>query len=125
MEREVHYYGDLVRRLFLGGAVLMLVALPFVNPLLPFPIFTSILVIIILCLVAGLTNPLQTWVAIINEVTAIIAVLVFEYYAVLYYQNSGFSLIFNINQILALNFLVAFYYATKNLRGIIVSNKGR
>ncbi len=121
MEREIHYYGDLVRRFFLGGAVLMLLTLPFVNPLLPFPIFTSILVIIILCLVAGLTNPLQAWVAVINEITAVIAVLVFEYYAVMYYQNGGVSVIFNVNQVLSLNILVAFYYSTKNLRGIILS----
>ena len=121
MEREIHYYGDLVRRLFFGGAIFMLISLPFVSSILPFPIFASLIAIIALSFVAGLTNPMQSWVAVINEIIAISAVLAFEYYAITYYENLGFSSVFAINQILALNFLVALYYQTKNLRGIILA----
>ena len=121
MEKQVHYYGDLVRKLFLGGAIVMVITLPFLNTLLPFSIFTSLIVIIALSFVAGITTPLERWAPLLNEITSVISVLVFEYYAVLYYNEYGISLIFIVNQVLALNFLTALYYSTKNLRGLITA----
>ena len=112
-----HYYGNLVRRLFLVGALVMLISLPFLNSLLPVPLFYSLLAIIVLSLVAGFTSPVKKWAIIINELLAILAVLAFEYYAVGYYvQYAGWSWLFAVNQLLALNFLVALYYNTKTLR---------
>lgn len=115
----LHYYGNLVRRLFLTGAIIMLLSLPFLNSLLPVPLFYSLLAIIILSLVAGFTSPRKTWAIIVDEIIATVAVLVFEYYAVGYYlQYTALSGLFIVNQLLALNFLVALYYNTKTLREI-------
>lgn len=117
MENALHYYGNLVRRLFLGGAIVMLLGLPFFNAILPVDIFYSLLAIIILSLVAGFTSPRKTWAIAVDEIIAIVAVLAFEYYAVGYYiQYAGWSWIFAISQLLALDFLVALYYNTKTLR---------
>lgn len=117
MENMFHYYGNLVRRLFLGGAIVMLLSLPFLNPLLPIPLFYSLLAIIVLSIVAGFTSPRKRWAIAIDEIIAIVAVLAFEYYAVGYYvQYAGWSWLFIVNQLLALDFLVALYFNTKTLR---------
>lgn len=113
----MHYYGNLVRRFFLIGAVIMLLTLPFLNPLLPVPLFYSLLAIIVLSLVAGLTSPVKTWAIFLDELIAVTAVLIFEYYAVGYYvQYSWESSLFIVNQLLAFDFLFALYYNTKTLR---------
>lgn len=117
MENPLHYYGNLVRRLFLAGAIVMLLALPFLNYLLPIPLFCSLLAIIILSVVAGFTSPWRKWAIVMDEVIAIVAVLIFEYYAVNYYvKYSAASSLFLINQLLALDFLIALYFNTKTLR---------
>ena len=63
MEKELpkimpHYYGGVVRTLFMVAAIIMLVTLPMFDELLSIPTFFSICSILILGLVAGLTNPL-------------------------------------------------------------------
>ncbi len=117
MQYELPYYGRLVRRFFMAGAILMLITLPFINPILPIPLFISLLAITILGIVAGLTSLYAKWSMIVDEVIAALAVIIFEYYAVTYYvEYSWNSSLFLINQLLALNFLIALYFATKNLR---------
>ena len=116
----MHYYGNLVRRLVLAGAIIMLLTLPFLNPLLPIPLFCSLLAILFLSLIAGFTSPAKMWAIVLNEVIAILAVLIFEYYAVGYYiAYSAGSSIFIVSQLLALDFLIALYYNTKTLREMI------
>lgn len=98
------------------AALIMLITLPFINALLPVPLFYSLLAITILSIIAGMTSIYIKWSNIIDELISVLAVIIFEYYAVIYYlQYSWTSPLFIINQILALNFLIALYYATKNL----------
>ena len=119
MDNTLHYYGDIVRKLFLGGAFGMLVTLPFVNALLPVPLFYSLLAIIILSLVAGFMRPGKVWTIVIDEIITIAAVLIFEYYAVDYYAIYSFgNWLFIMNQLLALDFLIALYFNTKTLRSM-------
>jgi hypothetical protein len=118
MQQLFHYYGDEVRRLFLLGAVVMALTLPFFQDLIHQPLEVSLGAILIVGIAAGLTNPRQGWVAMMDIVISIVATLVFEYNAVqnysLYGSGSG---LFWADQVLALIFLVALYYASKTLRG--------
>ncbi|MGE5041469.1 MAG: hypothetical protein ACM3IJ_01040 [Candidatus Levyibacteriota bacterium] len=119
--RKEHYYGDTVRKLFLAGAVFMLIALPFMSTFLSVPIYVSILAAIAIGVFAGITNPLQVWVAILNFILAVLAVIMFEYAAVNGYQTYSLThRTFWVNQILAINFLVALYYSTKTVRGMFL-----
>lgn len=116
-----HYYGDVVRFLFLLAAVIMLITLPFLNPNLPVPLILSILIILTIGLVAGVTNPLQKSTSVITTGISSIALVVFEYYAVTTYLASSFTnLLFIVNQTLALIFLFALYYSTKTLRAKLI-----
>lgn len=115
-----HYYGDVIRVLFVLGAFIMLVTQPFFNQQLPFSIPLSLLAITLLVFVAGLTNPRHRWLAIVNAVFSIIAVIIFGYFSVAaYVQYSPQSLIFWVDEILAIIFLIALYYSAKTVRGML------
>lgn len=121
MQKKQHYYGDVVRRFFIVGALLMLISLPFMNSYLQVPLQISILAAICIGVFAGITNPLQMWAAVLNFALSIISVVVFEYQAVNGYQMYSLThRTFWVNQILAVNFLVALYYSTKTVRGMML-----
>lgn len=119
-----HYYGDVVRFLFILAAVIMSVALPFLNTNLPVPVIFSILAILCIGALAGFTNPVLKSTAIINSGVSTIGLIVFEYYAVRAYITVSFiNLMFVVNQILALIFLFAFYYSIKTLRAMLLNKQ--
>ncbi|MEK9186250.1 MAG: hypothetical protein AAB885_01555 [Patescibacteria group bacterium] len=117
----VHYHGMTVRKLFITAAVIMVLSLPFLSPLLPVPIFISLLSILTIAMVAGLANPYQRWVGWLTTLTACGAFLTFEYHAVIAFLEYGSNNhLFFVNQILALIFLSALYLSTKTLRGMLL-----
>jgi hypothetical protein len=119
-----HYHGETVRKFFLAGAIIMLLTLPFFNDLLPVPLFISIPSILVFGVGAGLINPKYISVALLNLAIAAGALLVFEYFAVVNYHGEGIMYtLFWIDQFLALNFLVAFYYSVKTVRGMLTRSK--
>ncbi len=119
--RIPHYYGDSVRVFFVLGAVLILILLPFY----PDDIFIStpaaLIAIVIFTCAAGLTNPRHAWTWALNMIIASLAVILFGYSAILsYIKYSAFEPLFWANQALALNFLLALYFAIKTIRGMMV-----
>ncbi|MEK7654406.1 MAG: hypothetical protein AAB345_03995 [Patescibacteria group bacterium] len=113
-----HYYGDDIRKIFLGVGAVMLLTLPFFNNLLPVPAFISIVAVLVISLAAGLTNPRKRWTAVINTVASVIGLAVFEYYAVdAATKYSEASTLFFVNQAIAVAFFLALYLSTKTLRG--------
>jgi hypothetical protein len=110
-----HYYGDLVRKLFIVAAVFMVVTLPiFYFTDIHEPLAFSLGAIVILGVAAGLTSPGILLSVAINLCISIVGFFFFEYYAV---RASLYSPFFFTNQILALLFLIALYYSIKTLRG--------
>jgi hypothetical protein len=115
-KRIGHYYGDIVRKLFIAGALVMLASLPLVQLFVPLPVFLAILVILVVVLAAGFLAPTQKWTMIVDMCIAGASMLAFEDYAVQSYFD-GRALFFVVNQALAIIFFVAFYYAVKTVRG--------
>lgn len=121
-----HYYGDTVRRIFLLGAFIMAVSLPFFWSLINLPIYASIFAILILDIAAGMTTPAKFWTGVLDLAGSALAVIVFEYYAVLAYGNlPEETYFFLVNQLLAVLFLVGLYYSVKTVRGTWVLTGGR
>lgn len=118
-----HYYGDVVRILFFFACILMILGLPLINGIIPVSLHVSIFSILILIFVAGLTNPAQKWVSIIDAIVSAIGFIIFEYYAVLTFSNGEDFLFFLINQTLSVLFLFSFYFATKTVRGFLVRER--
>ena len=102
-----HYYGRLVRKFFLFGGIVMLVSLPFFSNIIPGNPKISLFAIVAIGLAAGLINPLMRLAVLFNVLVSIVAMVTFEYEAIILYSSVSSAvewLFFGINQILALNF---------------------
>jgi len=116
-----HYHGDTVRFLFVAAAVIMLVA-ETTGASLPLPIFGIVTLAVILVIAAGIANPAQEWIHFINAILAIYGAVTFGLYAIQQYQttHSFFSQTYLFAEALALVFLIAVYYTTKTVRGVLL-----
>ncbi len=119
-----HYYGDIIRKLFLAIALLMVVAYPVFTQFINLPHYLPILAVVIVVLLAGFQNPLHYFVPLINTLAAVAGFIIFEYKATIIYLNAeNYSLAFFwTNQILAVLFLIAVYFCSKTLRGMYFSH---
>lgn len=116
-----HYYGDIVRKLFLAAGVLMLATLAVFSSLITISLGWSLAAIIALALLSGLESPKHKMVVAINAVASAIGCGFFQYTAVNYYLSASTSMnvdwaFFTVNQILALIFFIALYYSSKTVR---------
>ncbi len=126
--RPQHYYGDNVRRLFITGIIIMLISLPFFGDYIRFSAFYYVLGMIFLGLVAGFTNPLDRWVVILNLVISILAMYFFESETIAAFKTCDTEVgkwYFLTNQLQAVIFLAALYYAAKTERGVWLRGKNR
>ena len=119
-----HYYGDVVRVLFLIAALIMLLGLPVFVDFLNLPVLYSIFAIVILGLSAGLTNPKQLWIAVVNVVISIYGFIEFDVHSVNASRTGvGGMKFFISNLVLSFIFLMAIYFSVKTLRGRLVKEK--
>jgi len=119
-----HYYGDIVRLLFLASAVIMLVGLPGISNYLSIPTAVSVVAMLVLGLAAGLTNPKLLWESVINAVIASGGLVIFETYAVTAFRQHGAADKFFIsNMVLGFIFLFAVYFSVKTVRGLLLRDK--
>ncbi len=119
----VHYYGDVVRGLFLAAAVVMLIA-GFTTATLPISTGLTITWIVALVLIAGLTNPIQRGVQWLNVIISTIGLLVFGGNALSQYHSlpSVFSAGIFI-ALLTFIFMLSLYFATRTLRAHILLHR--
>ncbi|MBP6925833.1 MAG: hypothetical protein KBC22_02150 [Candidatus Pacebacteria bacterium] len=125
-----HYYGDLVRVIFMFAGIVMLVTFPFFSNLIGVPIIFSTLVVIALALMAGLMNPRQKWVLVLNVIVSVIAFLLLEYHAYFAFTHLDNTVVlhnvfFWTSQVLALLFFLATYFSMKTVRGRYVDELER
>lgn len=117
-----HYYGNIIRLIFVISGLIMAISFPFFSKLINLPLPIAIFAVLVLAILGGLINPKQKWVILLNAIAPMIAFCTFEYYAVStylnYVPNSIDISFFWINQILALMFFVATYLEIKTLRAI-------
>lgn len=115
--KDMHYYGDRVRSIYVGMAVLMLAMSPFVQDRLPFPALLSVFAVVVLTIVAGLITPKTITVIVLNFLVSIASVVVFGKEAILTYSRNYKDIFFIGNFILSIASLFALYYSSKTLRG--------
>lgn len=111
-----HYYGDIVRLLFLVASGVMLVGLPAFAGYLPNPTIMSVFAIVVLGCAAGLTNPNQPWSSVVNAIISVIGFIVFESYAVAAYNNASSFSFLAANIVLGFIFMAAIYFSLKTVR---------
>ncbi len=115
-----HYHGDHVRLLFMSAAVLLFLT-NITGAELPFSTGGSIVIIVILVIAAGITNPAQMWIHWFNITLSALGVMLFGGISLASLHN-GFAIFSNTGfvALLAINFLVALYFSTRTLRGLMV-----
>lgn len=118
-----HYYGDIVRVIFITGAVFMLWGISRMTELLNIPAWLSIVAIAILGISAGITNPVQKRSLQINAIISVVFMMIFAYVAWYAYNESIGKEVELANQIAAILFLGASYFSIKSLRGASVPEK--
>jgi hypothetical protein len=112
-----HYYGDMVRRLFVLATLVMIITLPFFAKNIEEPLAVSFAALLATGIAAGLTSPRFAWSAIINILVATGGVVIFELHAVRWYSlHENDDAFFWTNQLLSVIFLIALYYGFKTIR---------
>lgn len=116
-----HYYGDIVRKYLLFTGAMLLVAILVDKELLSFYLFVGIFGVLVLTILAGLMSPKITSAIFTNAIISALMFLMFEYFAIDAYLRSQTFLdsIFILRQAIAVAFLVALYFSTKTLRGMV------
>lgn len=112
-----HYYGDIVRYLFITAAILMVIGLPIFQNYIQWPLVISIITITVLGIAAGLTNPKQKISAVVNLIISIFGFIIFAYTSVNAINQTPSNDKFLLTDIvLSLIFLFATYFAMKTVR---------
>lgn len=123
--KNPHYYGDIVRKLFLAGGVIALVFRPIYPDLIPLNSFLFIIAMLVIAIIAGITNPEKYWTMISDLVIAGIAFIIFEYSAVSKYTTvNNLTFLFLVQQSLGLIFFFALYYSSKTVRAMYLKKQG-
>ncbi len=119
-----HYYGDIVRQLFLAGAALMLLASPVYADSLslqfPFIVFGAFVAVAL----AALTNPHKPFFLVADCVLAGVAVLIYATWGLAAYEDVDL-VSFVLRLAIAVVFLFAFYFALKTVRAFSLNMVGK
>ena len=119
--REVpHYHGNEVRGIFVLGALVLIVAQS-TGADLPLSTTQAVVSAVVLVITAGITNPAQYWIHWLNAFLAISGTLLFGTSAVEHYRAgvSVFDPSFTYTEALALLSLIALYFTTRTIRGLL------
>jgi len=118
-QKKPHYHGDSVRMLFVIAAGLIFLA-ELLDGNLPFPTTIAVIMVVVLVIAAGITNPVQVWIHWINLAFSILGILIFGGTALSRFKSDApFSESFIIG-CLATVFLISLYLATRTMRGFLL-----
>lgn len=117
--RTPHYHGDAVRILFVIAAGLAFLA-EMLDGNLPFPAAITVVMVIVLVVAAGITNPVQQWIHWFNMAISVLGLMIFGGLALTRFKNDApFSESFIVG-CLAVVFLLSLYLATRTVRGLMM-----
>lgn len=119
-----HYYGDMTRRLFVAVAALSAIAIPIWGELIPYGTFSGVITILVLVLLAGLTNPAGRFIALCNVLVSAVGVVLLEMAAITFFSTQPMAL-FILREAAALLMLFAFYMSVKTFRAMSLHVVGK
>lgn len=115
-----HYYGDIVRLIFVAASVVTLLGFPTVTKQLGVPVVFVALGLLILIIAAGISNPIQKQSLIINVFVSFLGLISFIFLSTRMRELSVSGFLFVLNQLLAVAFIFAIYFSIKSLRGFLL-----
>lgn len=120
----LHYYGDYVRILFVCAAAAMLIGVPFYGNWLHLELPFVVVGAAILVALAAISNPYRKSIHFANSVAAGVGMVLYEIWALYAYAESTW-LQFSLRQLIAILFLVAFYFSMKTVRAFLLHQVGK
>ena len=118
-----HYYGDVVRALFIVNAIIIGAIIPLSGDI-QLAIRLGAPTIITLIVLAGFTNPHGKLILILDALFSAIGVIFAEMLSIGAYNTENWYLFFAFEVVSAL-FLMALYYSVKNVRAMASDKIGR
>jgi hypothetical protein len=112
-----HYYGDVIRILFVVTAGLSFLAIPLWGDILPYGIVFEVFTAILLVVLAGLTSPHSKMVMYVNIIVAALGAFLLELTAISYRSSDSFMLLI-VRELGALALVVALYFCVKTARAM-------
>lgn len=123
-EPIAHYHGDTMRQLFIAAVVLMVVGAPFYADELRIELPFLIVGALSFAFLAALANPHKRLIFMVGAVAAGLGFVIYETWALYTYAESSW-LQFILREIIAIVFLVAFYFSTKTVRAFMLGRIGK
>ncbi len=118
-----HYYGNQVRQLFIAAAALILIGAPFyadsLRSELPFEIAGAL----VLVALAAVANPHNKSIFFMSAIVAGTGLAIYETWALNWYFESTWVQ-FVLREVIAVLFLVAFYFNVKTVRAFLLGKIG-
>lgn len=124
-----HYYGDIVKRLFLAAGIIIVFSTPLFFHLVPklMVVVFSLIVAVAFILLAGYTSPLKKRVVELDIISSVLAIILFGISAFLAWRADHPDwhrvFFFLLLSGLGLIFIFALYYSVKSLRGMSSSKE--
>lgn len=119
-----HYYGDTVRRIFVGAAAGLLILSPFAGNEMPGVLGIGVAFALMLALLAAITNPQKQWSMIANAVASGIGVILAEVFALASFSAQEY-LAFLVSEAFVIAFLFALYFSVKTVRSMVMQRIGK
>lgn len=117
-----HYYGDVARLLFILVAILIGISIP-LGDNFSAGVASGAPLIVLLVVLAGLTNPHGKIVLVLDAIVSLLGVMVAQTIALSYYANDNMTL-FGIFEIMSLLLLIALYFSVKTVRAMMTNKIG-
>lgn len=118
-----HYYGDVIRILFLVAAALISIGAPFYTQDLKIELPVLIAATIALACFAALTSPLKTIVMLLDCLISGVGFVIFQLW-VLDNFSEATQLATLLREVIAIVFILAFYYSIKTFRAMLMHEVG-
>ncbi len=118
-----HYYGDIVRQIFIVASAIILLAAPFYGENLSLELPFEVIGVLVLVTLAALANPHSRNYLLADAVVSGVGLVIFEIWA-LYGHDSGTWIQFALRELIAILFLVAFYFSMKTVRAFTLHQIG-
>lgn len=116
-----HYYGDIVRKLLLGGATVILLTLPWLYKEWPLSFYAWVVMVFVVGVFAGVTNPRLRIISLFDFIIASVGFLFFGIDGIRVVSTQGAAnLHFFTAEILMLIFFFDVYFTVKTLRGMLL-----
>lgn len=118
-----HYYGDSLRLMFLISAIVYAVSMSLFGNLLPVDMYAGVGIVILLVLLAGITNPHSQALMFVNVVVAGVGAYLMQTAAISFF-NIDSSILFILRQLVAVLLLIAFYHSVRTVRNMMLGKIG-